>query len=176
MITDVRTGMLHHIGHCLSAAHLILIPGEDGAVFPAFLLPNLIDAEQGEIEDFQSPIMDAKKLQKYTLRACRSALIRHAGRSNKSISAGRDRAIIYGRDLSSVEAIAVTGGAILYGFPDGDGLDQLFQELPQNYLLPRNIRRFLVDQHYLLSSMGLIQEDFPGEACEMLMEIMLEKN
>ena len=129
-------------------------------------LQNLLDPnEQINLLD---PLDITQDLAIYARRACQRALLRHSGTKTLVHTGVKKVNAIHGRDLSTVETVIGTGGALIYGFPAGQDFNTLLANLPEGKLTPRRVKKYLIDQHYLLSSLGLFSQDYPQEVLQFL--------
>lgn len=122
----------------------------------------------GEHLEIYNPEDIAQDLALYARRACQRALLRHSGTKTPVHTGHRNVYAIYGRDLSAVATVIGTGGALIYGFPTGKGFSTLLEDLPEGKLTPRHVKKYAIDQHYLLSSLGLVSQDYPQEVLRFL--------
>jgi len=96
--------------------------------------------------------------------------LRHCGERVAVHSGTKLVDVVYGRDLSAVKTVIGTGGAIIYGYPNGHGFETTLQGLPDGKLVPLAVENYLVDRQYLMSSLGLMARDHAQEVRAMLLE------
>lgn len=133
-------------------------------------LKNLVEPDEADVLTITSPLDQRLDLRKYARRACRSGLERHSGSKVRVHTTSKLVDVVYGRDLSGVRTLIGTGGAIIHGFRDRDDFRQVFDRLPTRHLLPHTIERLLIDRRYVLSSIGLLAQDYPQEAARFVAE------
>jgi MutL protein len=183
--------MVFDIGGATTDLHSYVAPKADCAVVQATLEPplkrtvegdigvfynlkNLLEPHENEALYITSPLDSRIDLPTYSRRACQKALDRHSGTKMRIHNGARLVDIIYGRDLTSVKSVIGTGGAIIYGFSDSPSFEQAFIDLPTEKLVPQKIEHCLIDQRYILSSIGLLAQEYPAEVSKFLAEEFAE--
>ena len=102
------------------------------------------------------------------------ALERHAGKIRKEYTPNRTIYYQHGKDLRNFQTIIGTGGVIIHSQspkkivkPDIKGMS--------NTLLPVD-PQILIDQDYLLSAMGLLSQNYPEAALNILKKKLYRLN
>ncbi|HHX28938.1 MAG TPA: DNA mismatch repair protein MutL [Firmicutes bacterium] len=102
-------------------------------------------------------------------QACKTALSRHAGSLKFLYGPSGKQTVASGKDLTSVNTIIGTGGA-LTRLPGGEGmLKPLVGQGPGRELYPKDAR-ILIDTHYIMAACGVLSRQFPEEAREILVD------
>ncbi len=102
------------------------------------------------------------------------AVRRHAGQLRNQYTSEGAVTIQVGKDLSDVKYVIGTGGPILHESNARDLLAQsLFDHSDPTALCPKN-PRFLLDEHYILSAMGILSVHYPLTALRMMKNNLLE--
>lgn len=116
------------------------------------------------------PETDAEKafIKLLTLEASTTAIKRHAGKIRYLYGPGGKKAIAEGKDLTNVKYVIGTGGALTRL----EGIEILKEMLrgKGDELLPTKHVKILVDQLYIMASLGVISRQYPEEALRLLLE------
>ena len=100
--------------------------------------------------------------------AVETATIRHAGALEEVYTATGRAYVQTGKDLTGLDKIVITGGALLYS----DRRAQLASYALYNDKAPQSLRpkraALFVDKHYILAAMGLLSEYAPKAALSIL--------
>jgi len=99
--------------------------------------------------------------------AVRTALRRHAGRTQVVYDARGRVVLSTGRDLREVELVVGSGGALRHAGPDASARVLGAATAPDGWQLPER-PRVLVDTAYVLAAAGLLADDEPDAARELL--------
>ncbi|SCY57077.1 GlmL-related ornithine degradation protein [Alkaliphilus peptidifermentans] len=109
-------------------------------------------------------------VQALTQEAVLTALERHAGKLRFLYEAGGKTKVAEGKDLSSVKYIIGTGGA-LTRLPRGkDILSEVKEKSIVNLLYPTKEATVLIDNHYIMASLGVLSKRHPNAALLLLKE------
>ncbi len=95
-------------------------------------------------------------------RAVETALRRHAGMIVDLFTPTGKRQIVRGKDLSAVQWVIGTGGA-LTRIPGGEAILRSICTGPRKYLFPRADASILIDRDYLFSAFGTLAHAYPEE-------------
>lgn len=125
---------------------------------------------KGILEEY-APIPTARQIpltEYLTSLACMAALNRHAGRFVTTFGPAGKTVYPDGRDLTHVEYVIGTGGA-LTRLPGGKKIlsNQLVWQDPR-ILLPKSSAKVLLDGKYLMASVGAFSERHPEAALRLL--------
>jgi len=100
--------------------------------------------------------------------AIETATIRHAGLLEEVYTTSGRAFVQTGKDLTGVETIVMTGGALLHS----DRQNELAGYAMYNDIEPQSLRpkkaKLLVDDHYILAAMGLLSRQYPKAALEIM--------
>ncbi|GAB6087953.1 GlmL-related ornithine degradation protein [Alkaliphilus crotonatoxidans] len=111
---------------------------------------------------------EIKFVERLTQEAVETALQRHGGKIRNLYGPGGKTTIAEGKDLSNVKYIIGTGGA-LTRLPRGkEILTQLVKKKRQNHMYPTEEARVLIDQHYIMASLGVLAKAYPDPAFSLL--------
>lgn len=136
-------------------------------------LPNLVAEDERAPADAE-PITDVDRLRPFTMRAVERGLERHCGRSVRVHDGHGLREVLHGADLRGVPAVLLTGGALRHESPASPGLAGVVDGLRSRRMVPEDVRFWLVDRNYLMSSLGALLPHRP-EAVSRFMELALEE-
>ena len=106
--------------------------------------------------------------------AIETATIRHAGILEEVFTTSGRAFVQTGKDLTGVETVVLTGGALLYTDRQKELVEYaLFNDMEPQSLRPRKVK-LLVDNHYILSAMGLLSKYKPTAALELMKSLIRE--
>ena len=136
-----------------------------------------LDHTMDELESIMenhSPIpiddIDIAFTEKLTLRAVLTAIKRHAGRLRYIYGPGGKKTLAEGKDLTNIKYIIGTGGA-LTRLPSRV---VILKEIPRsnkgNELLPNTEAEILIDNYYIMASLGVMAIKYPEAALKLLKE------
>ncbi len=107
-------------------------------------------------------------IERLAKEAALAALDRHAGVMMDIYGPDGRRKVAYGKDLTAVKYIVGTGGA-LTRLPNGaDILASIKSDNQATRLFPRNNTQILMDNDYLMSSLGMLSIRYPDAASYLL--------
>jgi hypothetical protein len=118
-------------------------------------LANLLDDGEPAPQP-DDPVLTGDRLRRYALRAVARGLARHCGHVLHAQPGMLSGQVVYGADLRSVPAVLATGGALLHGLTDPAQLRAPVTEAAASRLAPTAVRTWLMDRHYLMSSLGTL--------------------
>lgn len=116
------------------------------------------------------PISDIEKsfIEELTFEAVITAVKRHAGRLRDLYGPSGKKTIAEGKDLSNVKYVVGTGGA-LTRLPNRI---EIMKRIPLNNkgneLLPNKDVKILVDNNYIMASLGVLSEKYPEAAIRLM--------
>lgn len=116
------------------------------------------------------PVSDLEKafVEELTTVACHNAIDRHAGTIIDMYStAGRKRAAS-GKDLTAVKYVVGTGGALTRLPNRVEILRSITTELSKSKLLPNEDATVLIDNHYIMASIGVLSKVHYNDSIEFL--------
>ncbi len=102
--------------------------------------------------------------------ACRLAIQRHAGERRTVYGAFGVTEVVEGCDLGAIRWIVGTGGALTRLGAGREILEHLAFEPAGGKLLPPPSARILVDRDYVMASAGVLGEQHPRAALELVIE------
>lgn len=112
--------------------------------------------------------LEKRFAEKLTLYATITATKRHVGRLKSIFGPSGKKTIAEGKDLTQVKYILGTGGA-LTRLPNRESI---LKKIPQsnkgNDLLPNNEVEILIDNHYIMASLGVMAKRYPEVALQLL--------
>jgi len=102
-------------------------------------------------------------------KATLTAVLRHAGKYRDYFGAGGRQTVAEGKDLSAVKYIIGTGGA-LTRLARGQEILEKVKEFNKQSLLPNKNADVLIDNNYVMASLGLMSKKYPEAAVKLLKE------
>jgi hypothetical protein len=136
-------------------------------------LSNLVADDEPPPEGAE-PITDVDRLRPYAMRAVERGLARHCGRSVRVHDGSGLREVLHGADLRGVPAVLLTGGALRHEAPGAPALAGVLAGLRTRRMVPEDVRSWLVDRDYLMSSLGALAPHRP-DAVSAFMDLALEE-
>lgn len=139
-----------------------------------------IDELKKEFEDVETlienikPIPETDREKRFIERLSKEAVLtsleRHAGKLRNLYSSGGKKTVAEGKDLTSIKYIIGTGGALtrlpgrkeILSFVSGYGKGM--------ELYPKDGAIVLIDNYYIMASLGVLSKRYPMEALELLKE------
>ncbi|SMP49161.1 GlmL-related ornithine degradation protein [Anoxynatronum buryatiense] len=110
--------------------------------------------------------------ERLTQEAVKTALQRHVGQIKHLYGPGGKTTIAEGKDLSNVQYIIGTGGA-LTRLPHGyQILRSILAKHEQNKLLPTEDAVVLLDHDYIMASLGVLSRKYPASAYQLMKKSM----
>ncbi len=116
------------------------------------------------------PISDIEKrfIEELTLEAVTTAVKRHAGRLRDLYGPSGKKTIAEGKDLSNIRYIVGTGGALTRLPNRMEIMRSIALSNKGNELLPNKEAEILVDNNYIMASLGVLSEKYPEAAIKLL--------
>lgn len=116
------------------------------------------------------PNSDLEKnfIEKLTLHAVITAIKRHAGNLRNLYGPSGKKTIAEGKDLTKVKTIIGTGGALTRLPNRVEILKEIALNNKGNELLPTKEAKILIDNHYIMASLGVMAKKYPEEALKLL--------
>ncbi len=116
----------------------------------------------------------AKLIRPMVGTCCREALSRHAGRMVELFTARGRRTVVRGRDLTAVQTIIATGGALTKLSGMSNVIHEQLQTVGTERLYPPENVRVMIDRDYLMASCGVMVKAFPEAAVQLLSESLMQ--
>lgn len=136
------------------------------------LLELLIDYRPIPKTDIEKRFVEA-----LTYEACKTALNRHAGTLIDLYSTSGMKKMAMGKDLSDIQYIIGTGGALTKLPRRIDILKHLVANADSMKLLPTDNAKILIDNQYIMASLGVLCKTHREAAKQLLKETLaIEKN
>lgn len=137
----------------------------------------LLNISQEELDDLiqnKKPIpksdLEILLIHALTFVAGEVALKRHAGRIKELYGPAGKVTIAEGKDLTGVKYIIGTGGA-LTNLPNRmEILNRIKNINPKNLLLPNSEAIILIDNKYIMASVGVISKSYPQVALDLILQ------
>ena len=98
------------------------------------------------------------------------ALKRHAGRIKELYGPAGKVTIAEGKDLTGVKYIIGTGGALTNLPKRMEILNKIKNINPKNLLLPNSETIILLDNQYIMASVGVISKNYPAVALDLILQ------
>jgi len=106
--------------------------------------------------------------------AIETATLRHAGSWEEAFTTSGRAIVQTGKDLSEIQTIVMTGGALLNTERQTELLSHvLFSDTQPQSLRPKKAK-LLIDKHYILAAMGLLSSHAPDAAKEIMKSCIQE--
>ncbi|MGM0420830.1 MAG: GlmL-related ornithine degradation protein [Bacillota bacterium] len=122
-----------------------------------------------------APIPRNKEEEKYvehlTARAVKTALERHAGTYRDYYGSGGRQTVAEGKDLTAVRWMIGTGGA-LTRLPGGKMILKTLRNERSRQLLPPPEAEPLIDEKYIMASLGVMSQKYPEAALHLLLDTL----
>ncbi|CCQ95827.1 Methylaspartate mutase [[Clostridium] ultunense Esp] len=111
-------------------------------------------------------------IEKLTLHAVLTAVKRHAGQLRYLYGPGGKTTLAEGKDLTQVKTIIGTGGALTRLPNRVKILEQIAISGKGNELLPTKEAKILIDNQYIMASLGVMSRKYPEEALKLLKDTL----
>src|SRR5690606_11076945 len=95
---------------------------------------------------------------------------RHAGRLRHIYGPGGKKTLAKGKDLTNIKYIIGTGGALTRLPSRVDILKEIRRSNKGNELLPNTEAEILIDNYYIMASLGVMAIKYPEAALKLLKE------
>lgn len=125
----------------------------------------------GIIENHKSiPESDLEKkfVEELTSQAVLTAIKRHAGRLRNLYGPSGKTTLAEGKDLTKVQTIIATGGALTRLENGWEIIKTINQENRGDQLLPNRDAKILIDKYYIMASLGVMSKEYPEVALDLL--------
>lgn len=127
------------------------------------------------IEDY-NPIpktdLESEFIKILSLHSAKEGLYRHVGKLKDIYGHSGKQTIAEGKDLTIVKYIIGTGGPLTKLSNMDKGLEKLINKVQGNYLLPNKESKFLIDEKYIMASLGIMAKKYPEESLKLLKETL----
>ncbi|SCG83229.1 putative component of D-ornithine aminomutase [Proteiniborus sp. DW1] len=116
------------------------------------------------------PVSNLEKrfVEELTLEAVVTAVKRHAGKFRDLYGPNGKKTIAEGKDLTNIRYIVGTGGALTRLPNREDIMKSIALSNKGNELLPNKEAKILVDNNYIMASLGVLSEKYPEAAIKLL--------
>ncbi|NLV89158.1 MAG: DNA mismatch repair protein MutL [Tissierellia bacterium] len=136
----------------------------------------------GELENLienHKPIpetdLEKRFVESLTLHATITAVKRHAGQLKHLYGPSGKKTIAEGKDLTGVKYIIGTGGALTRLPRRKSIIGETLLSNSGNMLLPNTETEILIDNHYIMASLGVMSKKYPEIALELLYNSLKEE-
>ncbi len=109
-----------------------------------------------------------KLVERLTLEAVLTAVHRHAGTVRRLYGETGRKSAAEGKDLTQVKYIIGTGGALTRLPRRVSIMEQIALSAKGNELLPTREAQILVDNHYIMASLGVLSKRYPEAALKLM--------
>lgn len=158
------------------------VEGDLGVYVSATHVLNLLNNdERKNIEEyipFLSPIpLQEKEIELSKIlaqKAVETALLRHVGELKHTFSPTGRGSYVWGRDLTKIKWVVGTGGTFSFLPGMKEVLEKLFSNRPASRLLLPREPQILIDENYLLSSIGTLAYQDSAFNKKILLNFLLE--
>ncbi|MFA5523554.1 MAG: GlmL-related ornithine degradation protein [Tissierellales bacterium] len=128
--------------------------------------------ELNNLVKIQKPIpvsnIEKRLIEELTLEAVITAVKRHAGKLRDLYGPNGKKTIAEGKDLTNIRYIVGTGGALTRLPNRVEILKSIALSNKGNELLPNKEAQILVDNNYIMASIGVLSEKYPEAAIKLL--------
>ncbi|MCF7926423.1 MAG: glutamate mutase L, partial [Candidatus Izimaplasma sp.] len=111
--------------------------------------------------------MQRKLVFALTKKCVNLALDRHVGDLRRVFTTSGQKIIPEGKDLSQVETIVLTGGALI-NLKDTESIIRDYIKKNKTKMMPSNNVKIVKDHNYIMASMGVLSLVYPKEAMDLL--------
>lgn len=133
---------------------------------------DITEAELKSIIEDYKPIPETQIekdfVENLTVHAVVTAIKRHAGYLRHLYGPGGKKTIAEGKDLTLVKTIVGTGGALSRLPNRVEILKEIALSNKGNELLPTKEAKVVIDNHYIMASLGVMSKKYPEEALRLL--------
>lgn len=112
--------------------------------------------------------LDKRFVEILTLHATITAMKRHAGELKHLYGPSGKKTIAEGKDLTKIKYIIGTGGALTRLPQRKTILKEIAISNKGTDLLPNTEAKILIDNHYIMASLGVMSKKYPEEALKLL--------
>ncbi|QEK12090.1 DNA mismatch repair protein MutL [Crassaminicella thermophila] len=125
-----------------------------------------------ELLQDHKPIPDTPRLKRFveilTTEAVLTAVCRHAGKLRNLFGPTGKKIFAEGKDLTNVKWIIGTGGALTRLPNRIEILKKIAIQNKGDYLLPNKEAKILIDNHYIMASLGVLSKKYPETALYLM--------
>ncbi|MDD4439007.1 MAG: glutamate mutase L, partial [Tissierellia bacterium] len=152
------------LGVYVNVAHVVEKIGMDN------LKKEFSDAEE-LLENYKPiPVTDREKqfVERLTKEAVLTSLERHAGKLRYFYTASGKKTVAEGKDLTAIQYIIGTGGTLTRLSGNKQILEQVKTYGKEHELYPTGAARVLIDEDYILSSLGVLSKSYLYDALYLM--------
>lgn len=138
-------------------------------------IQNELNISSKELEDINNnfqPIpgndLERKYVELLSFYSAKEAIYRHVGRLRDIYGPSGKETIAEGKDLTKVKYIIGTGGPLTKLPNMSEKLENLINSVHGNYLLPDRNSTVLIDEKYIMASLGIMAKKYPEVALKLL--------
>ncbi|NLY85575.1 MAG: DNA mismatch repair protein MutL [Tissierellia bacterium] len=140
---------------------------------------NISVEELEDLIDNHKPIpetdLEKRFVESLTLHATITAVKRHAGQLKHLYGPSGKKTIAEGKDLTGVKYIIGTGGALTRLPRRKSIIKEILVSNTGNLLLPNTEAKILIDNHYIMASLGVMSKKYPEIALKLLHNSLKEE-
>ncbi|MGI6157406.1 MAG: glutamate mutase L [Saccharofermentanales bacterium] len=105
---------------------------------------------------------------------CREAIHRHAGRMVELFTTRGRQTVVRGRDMTAVEHVIATGGALTRLPHMADMLRALLESFGPDRLFPPSTAEVWIDRDYIMASCGVMAREHPAAAVRIFRQSLMK--
>lgn len=116
------------------------------------------------------PVTDREKqfVERLTKEAVLTSLERHAGSLRYFYTASGKKTVAEGKDLTAIQYIIGTGGSLTRLSGNKQILESVKTQVKERELYPTEAARVLIDEDYILSSLGVLSKSYLNDALYLM--------
>lgn len=116
------------------------------------------------------PVTEREKqfVERLTQEAVLTSLERHAGHLRYFYTASGKKTVAEGKDLTAIKYIIGTGGALTRLPGKKQILEKVKRHSKENELYPTEVASILIDEDYILSSLGVLSKSYHDDALALM--------
>jgi uncharacterized protein (TIGR01319 family) len=152
------------LGVYVNVAHVVEKIGMDN------LKKEFPDADE-LLENYKPiPVTDRERqfVERLTKEAVLTSLERHAGALRYFYTASGKKTVAEGKDLTAIRYIIGTGGSLTRLPGNKQILESVKSQVKELELYPREAARILIDEDYILSSLGVLSKSYLNDALYLM--------
>lgn len=127
-----------------------------------------------ELKAIPTSQLDITIVKELTYVALKIGLHRHVGKYRDSFATGGKKTVAMGRDLTALKYIVGTGGALSKLGCGIELIEEVFTHGNRLDLLPINVPKILIDNTYIMASLGVLVRDYPEDTALLFKSYMEE--
>lgn len=139
-------------------------------------LGNELELDIEKLLKYKKPIPETaeeiKFVERLTLEGVLVALERHVGKLRSLYGPGGKITVAEGKDLSNVKYVIGTGGALTRLPKGNEMLKEAIRRNSSKLLLPKEEVRILIDNDYIMASLGVLSKRYPKAALSLMKQSM----